>query len=110
VKSFSHAYLLVDALDECTERDKVLKWIRQVARQKTGMLHVLATSRPEQDIEKGLKVLDPILASLEAESVDPDIANYIDSVLQEYQEFNSWIHDTGTCNKVRRTLQRAQGM
>jgi hypothetical protein len=68
------------------------------------------TSRLEQDIEKGLKVLDPILIPMEAKSVDPDIATYIDCVLRENQDYNSWIHDTRTCEKVKTTLQGAQGM
>jgi hypothetical protein len=104
-----HAYLIIDALDECTERNKLLKWIDTIARWKVGKLHLLATSRQEPDIQKVLRSLDPILTCLEGEFVERDIVSYLDWMLRADQERKAWDHDTR--NKIKASLlQGAQGM
>ena len=72
--SFHDAYVIVDALDECTDRIKLLDWIKEIVGWKVGKLHFLATSRQERDIEIRLLSLRPLSICLEGESVDLDIA------------------------------------
>jgi hypothetical protein len=108
---FRHAYVVVDALDECTERRKLLKWINEIARRKGGNLHLLATSRQERDIEKGLQSLGPILISLEGASVDLDIETYLDQMLRDDQNQMEWNWDEEISAQVKTSLsQGAQGM
>ena len=49
--SFCDVYVIVDALDECSDRIKLLNWIKEIAGWKVGKLHFMATSRPEREIE-----------------------------------------------------------
>ena len=108
---FRHAFLVVDALDECTEQSKLLKWINEIARWKGGKLHLLATSRHERDIEKGLQSLRPILISLEGASVDLDIEAYLDQMLRDDLNQMEWSWDEEICAQVKTSLsQGAQGM
>jgi hypothetical protein len=104
-----HAYLIIDALDECTERNKLLKWIEEIAHWRVGKLHLLATSRQEPDIQKVLRSLDPILVCLEGEFVESDITLYLDWMLRDDQRWKAWDHDTRY--KIKTSLmQGAQGM
>ena len=41
------AYIIIDSLDECTDRDRVLKWIEKIVFQKMGNLLMVVASRPE---------------------------------------------------------------
>ena len=108
---FHHTYIVVDALDECTERSNLLKWINEIARWKGGKLHLLATSRQERDIEKGFESLAPILISLEGTSVDLDIEAYLDQMLRDDQNQMEWSWDEEICAQVKTSLsQGAQGM
>ncbi|KAF7966443.1 hypothetical protein HWV62_38386 [Athelia sp. TMB] len=57
VKSFPSAYIIVDALDECAEQRRLLKWIQSITLQTSGILHLLVTSRLEPDIKNSLRSL-----------------------------------------------------
>jgi hypothetical protein len=104
-----HAYIIIDALDECTERDELLQWIDEIARWKVGKLHLLATSRQEPDIQRALRSLDPIMVCLEGEFVDRDIMSYLDWMLRDDQKWRTWDQDTRY--KIKTTLMEgAQGM
>ena len=109
--SFRDAYVIVDALDECSDRMKLLDWIREIAGWKVGKLHFLATSRQERDIEMRLLSLQPLSICLEGESVDLDIATYLDRMLQDNEESTAWNVDGYMRDKVKTSLlQGAQGM
>jgi hypothetical protein len=104
-----HAYLIIDALDECTERNELLGWIDEMVHWKDGKLHLLATSRPEPEIRKVLRSLDPILVCLEGEFVERDITLYLDWILQDDKKWKAWDYDTR--DKIKTSLmQGAQGM
>ena len=52
---FSKAYIIIDALDECTDRKKTLNWADKlisdtIANGNAANLHIVVTSRPERDI------------------------------------------------------------
>src|SRR5688572_28198942 len=49
-------YLIIDSLNECTERGKVLEWICQIADLKMDNLHLVVTSRPELNIRHSFSV------------------------------------------------------
>ena len=78
---------------------------------KAGKLHFLATSRQERDIEIRLLSLQPLTICLEGESVDQDIATYLDQMLQDNEESTAWNVDVDIRHKVKMSLlQGAQGM
>jgi hypothetical protein len=58
---FSQAYIVIDALDECTDREKTLDWAKKLmsdAYYKPENLRIVFTSRPESDIHNTFAVLD----------------------------------------------------
>ena len=85
-----HAYIIIDALDECSEREKLLEQISDIAGRKIGKLHILLTSRKEWDIKTAL---DPILTgsvSIESAKVDSDIRLYVCRRLENDPRLKDW--------------------
>jgi hypothetical protein len=57
LQGFDCAYMVLDALDECTERKKLLELITEIMTWKLEKLHVLVTSRKEQAFSDQLQPL-----------------------------------------------------
>jgi hypothetical protein len=111
LRQFHHAYLIVDALDECTDRSELLDWIEEITCWKVGGLHVFATGREEVDIKDALKELSPVSVCLGGDSVNADIATYLREKLRPDPRRKTWRDDADTCNEVKTSLAKAsQGM
>jgi hypothetical protein len=54
-QEFTQAFVVIDALDECTQRSELMSMLETVAGWKLHNLHLLMTSRKERDIEWSLK-------------------------------------------------------
>ena len=100
---FSQSYIVIDALDECTDREKTLDWVNKLitdANRKAANLHIVVTSRPERDIHE-------IFAALDSHSIDvgkantKDIAEYLK--LQMESKFTK--HDEKTRAKIMSELE-----
>ncbi|KAF7973994.1 hypothetical protein HWV62_13605 [Athelia sp. TMB] len=107
IAGFERAYIVIDALDECTDREKVLAWTQDLLRQNMSQLHILFSSRREQDI---VRCLEPIASiahvSLAGASTNADIETYVDAMLAKV---TSW--DTKTRARVKSALMEgADGM
>jgi hypothetical protein len=103
LEAFDDVYIVLDALDECIERKDILKWIAEMKKDK---LHLLVTSRPEEVIAMRLRLLNPVHVCMEPKLVTGDIARYIDSILDEEDQ---WSDDTKVTIK-NTLLERAGGM
>ncbi len=69
IKSKTRIYLVIDALDECTEQVLLMEFIAEIISWEIPVLRILATSRQEQDIEDGISETDalrPNFISLES--------------------------------------------
>ena len=70
---------MIDALDECTDREKTLNWVDKLisdTNRKASNLHIVVTSRPETDIHKIFAVLDPHSIDV-GEANTKDIVDYL---------------------------------
>ena len=109
---FSSTFIILDALDECTEREKLLKWIETVVLKNLEKdinlgLHLIVTSRPEQEIEDKLKSYHYL--DLVEESENHDLMTYLDYQLQNDSDLKKWNSDTQ--EKIKLTLMKqADGM
>jgi hypothetical protein len=111
LRQFHHAYLIVDALDECTDRSELLDWIKEIMGSEVGGLHVFATSREDVDIKIGLMKLSPVSICLGGDLVNVDIATYLDWMLRPDPERKTWRDHADTRNDVKASLTKsAQGM
>jgi len=108
LKRFLRAYIVIDALDECTDREKTLNWVNRLISDincKAANLHIVVTSRPERDIHK-------IFAVLNSQSVDVGEANMVDIVkyLKSQMKSGFMKYDEDIQEKIMAELKaRAEG-
>ena len=106
---FSSTFIILDALDECTEREKVLNWIQTftLEKDKNLGLHMIATSRPEQEIEDKFKSSHYL--DLLKEFENHDLVAYLDYQLQNDSELRKWNSETREQIKSK-LMEQADGM
>ena len=93
IESFKHTYIVIDALDECMEREKLLTWIGELFQQELSSLHILVSSRPEQDIVERFEVYAALShISLTGASTNSDIESYVDAMLSKVTRWNAETH------------------
>ncbi|KAF2234467.1 hypothetical protein EV356DRAFT_151584 [Viridothelium virens] len=83
---YRKVYLVVDALDECAERDELLSIIEDLAIQRPSSLSMLLISRQERDIEDSLKIIANSTITIEAKAIEPDIRLYVSNELVRDKE------------------------
>ena len=105
---FSSTFIILDALDECAEREKLLNWIETFILGKCLNLgvHLIVTSRPEQEIEEKFKSYHYL--DMAEESENHDLIAYLDYQLQN-SDLQKWNSDTQ--EQIKLTLiKQADGM
>lgn len=83
-------YIILDALDECVDRQELLKLVQEFLDWKIGSLHVLVTSRKERDIETALDPLCTGQISVHDAQDNRDIQLYIDDRLKSDPKLKMW--------------------
>ena len=85
-------YIILDALDECTEREELLTDLENIVSWEDANLHILATSRRETDIEEALTPLSDARNRISVQSalVNADIRTYIHNRLQSDRKLKRW--------------------
>jgi hypothetical protein len=113
VLEFPQAYLILDALDECAQRDELLDILEQMAGWQLDRMHVLVTTRKEKDIESLLLVIvDPKhVICLQSQIVDKDIRKFVHQKLSNDKSLKRWHKSTDIRQEIETTLiQGAHGM
>jgi hypothetical protein len=90
LRDFHQAFIILDALDECTEREELLGLINEIVDWKLGKLHIFATSREENDIEETLTPLITGQICLQSALVNADIQIHIRERLQNDTRLRMW--------------------
>ena len=102
-------YLVIDALDECQERESLLEFMGELQGWGLANLHVFATSRQETDIEDSLNSIATHKISLEESVVDTDILTYVEHQLQNDAMLSKWSKEIR--NEIKTALtEGANGM
>ena len=113
VASLEDTYVILDALDECGERDELLKDFEQIVSWEDANLHLLATSRREQDIEQALTPMTNPRnrINIQSELVNADIRTYVHDRLQIDRRLKRWQKDSKVQLEIEETLmKKAHGM
>ena len=102
-------FIILDALDECSEREELLLLLEHLSSWGAGNLHLLATSRRERDIEISLKPLVTSEVCLQSDLVNFDIDTHISQRLQNDPKLKKW--PANVRGEIKDTLMEgAQGM
>ena len=113
MQEFTHVYLVLDALDECTQRAELMNLLGTVAGWQLQNLHLLMTSRKERDIESSLEdyVDEQDTICLQSELVDKDIQRYVQQRLSNDKSLLKWEKDAAVRQEIEVALMRgAHGM
>ena len=99
--------MILDALDECTERNDLLEAIQQIISMP-GYLNLLVTSRKEKAIlEKLPSSFEPI--DLKMGSINDDICLHVRNCIENDPKFSSW--PLSIKQEIQSTLEgNAKGM
>jgi Cdc6-like AAA superfamily ATPase len=113
IHEFSHVYIVLDALDECSERTRLMDVIETIAAWQLQNLHVLVTSRRERDIQISLETfVDRQNAiCLHTEVVNADIQRYVQQRLSKDKRLSKWGKDLALSEEIEAALMKgAHGM
>jgi hypothetical protein len=112
-QDFTQVYVVLDALDECTQRSELMDILGAVAGWKLDNLHLLMTSRKEREIETSLEsyVEEGDTVCLQRDVVDQDIQRYVQQRLRDDKGLAKWNKDAAIREEIEAALMRgAQGM
>ena len=106
---FDIAYILIDALDECSDWEEILEFIETLHKWDLWQCHILITSRKEQQIVESMMAMKPIAVDMSQMPVDNDIEKYIDSMFHSSVELKKW--GPGEKSLIKQELiEKAKGM
>jgi hypothetical protein len=113
MQEFPQSYIVLDALDECSHRAKLMTIIERMAGWKLDESHLLVTSRKERDIESSL---DSVVNTqnkicLQSKLVDKDIFKYVCQRLSDDKSLIKWKRDPEIKHEIETALaEGALGM
>ena len=118
VDSLEGAYIVLDALDECQTRkgsrnDGLLSWIRDLLGLERNNGHLIATSRPEHDIQSTLSEIigEEHRIPIQSDLTRDDINAYIHTRVREGDGLKRWRKHPDVQEEIEAALfQKADGM
>ncbi|KAJ7657025.1 hypothetical protein B0H17DRAFT_1146051 [Mycena rosella] len=97
--------IVLDALDECKETDRLIDFISPLQNRTTSPLHLLFTSQSRTDFTAAFKGLPHVL--LEPETTRNDIIHFVDSELRS-PKLKHWEHHITKITAV--VVDKSNGM
>jgi hypothetical protein len=110
---FTYVYIVLDALDECTQRSELMHMLAIVAKWQLNNTHLIMTSRKEWDIESSLQtyIKEEDTICLQMDVVDKDIQRYVQQRLSDDKRLTKWNQDDAIRQEIEAALMRgARGM
>lgn len=85
-----YKYIILDALDECTDRENFMTFIREVIHLKHEGLRIMITSRREKDIEEEIGSFADHDINIQSAIVNEDIRTYVHGRLDTDTKLKKW--------------------
>ena len=112
LEGFTRVFIILDALDECKEKDYLTKILEKIAGWNIAGLHMLVTSRREKDIEDSLSTLtdNNHMICIESALVKDDIRAYVRSRIRTDSKLRKW-QESDVQTEIEKVLvEKASGM
>jgi hypothetical protein len=93
IRTFKEIYIVIDALDECSEVEELMRFIEEICGWDLAQLHLLATSRQLPQIEETIMGCATDHIYLHESKTRADIAMFIDQRLKTDRKFQKWPED-----------------
>ena len=113
VQKHEHTYIILDALDECSNIVDLLAVIQKIVEWSIPGLHLLCTSRWLTTVKETVQNLTTSdrMIQIQSKMVDSDISNYISQKLQTDPEFKRWWKRPDIQEEIRAALtEKVDGM
>lgn len=109
LRGCAETFVVLDALDECTELQSLLDVIAMISGWQIPGLHWVCTSRRERQIVEAFDQLHVIETSIQNEKVDADIGLLVDNELEHDTQLRQW--STEVKSEIKIALAKgSQGM
>lgn len=110
IDQLPRTYIILDALDECRDREDLLDFVTTISAGHRSTLHLLVTSR-ECDITKRMLDFGALRIDMREEVVDEDIFAYINHHLEKDERLRMWDQVPSAYDNIRDGLMaKAKGM
>ena len=111
LREFACVYIVLDALDECTQRSELMGMLETVAGWQLNNVHLLLTSRKERDIESSLEsfVVEEDTVCLQRDVVDKDIERYVQQRLSNDKNLAKWNTDSAVRQEIGTAMMCGAG-
>ena len=90
VHDLSHFYLVIDAFDECKEKQEFLGFLTAVAMWKFPQTHIVVTSRTDVDTDIRNRKWNCSKIAVEEHLVDADVEKHVRATLEDDEILNRW--------------------
>ncbi|KAF2681949.1 hypothetical protein K458DRAFT_75668 [Lentithecium fluviatile CBS 122367] len=113
MQEFPHVYIVLDALDECSEQAELTNILETMSAWQLQNSHTLLTSRRERDIERSLEtfIRQQNILCLQSELVDGDVQKYVQQRLSDDKQLSRWGRHRALRQDIEAALMKgAQGM
>jgi hypothetical protein len=109
IKALDGAFILFDALDECSDRKQVYELLERIRGWRVPSLHCLITSQMLVEIERRLTALEYGVILIGKYAVKADIQHHVEQQLLHNQDFARWTEPYRTEIKLKLT-EKSAGM
>ena len=104
-------FVVVDALDECSERNEMIDLLIMLKAWGMANTHILVSSRQEPDIKEGLLRAEPLQIDMTQKMIHHDIERCVEKRISRSQRLSKWCENPDINRKLRSTLlDGANGM
>ncbi|KAK3987515.1 hypothetical protein QBC44DRAFT_351772 [Cladorrhinum sp. PSN332] len=88
-KNSKMVFVVLDALDECIDKQQLIKCMETFTGPYLRNLHILVTSRPDPEFQRWIpsRIGQENCVRLDIEAIDHDIRCYVTATLQESHDF-----------------------
>ena len=106
VRKSKHTYIILDALDECSDIVDLLAVIEKIVEWGISGLHLLCTSRWLTTVKETVQNLTTSkrMIQIQSKKVDADISNYISQKLQTDPKLKRWRKRPDIQEEIRAAL------
>ena len=113
IRKSEHTYIVLDALDECSDVADLLAVIQKIVEESIPALHLLCTSRwltTVKETVQNLTISDRMIP-IQSKIVDTDISNYISHRVQTDPKLKRWRERPDIQEEIRAALtEKVDGM
>jgi Cdc6-like AAA superfamily ATPase len=118
IEQVKEIWIVLDALDECRTRkgqptEGLLSWIRELLNSEQRNVHLLITSRPEQDIMSVVSKFaskDDILP-IQSDLITDDIRAYVHTRVRQQEGLKRWRSQPEVQDEIEtRLMEKVDGM